>query len=159
MNFFGKNISLIIYDFDGVMTDNRALIFENGDEAVFINRSDGLAIQKIKELNVDQIIISSEKKSIVKKRAEKLGIIAFNSVEDKVEELIKYVNEKNIKINECAFLGNDLNDLPLMEKVALKIAPIDAAKEILEIADYVINVKGGHGVIRELYSKLIMEKK
>ena len=59
----------IIYDFDGVITDNRALLFGNGDEAVFINRSDGLAINRIKALNLDQIIISSEKNSIVKKKS------------------------------------------------------------------------------------------
>ena len=66
MKLCGKNISLIIYDFDGVITDNRALIFGNDDEAVFINRSDGLAIDRIKALNLDQIIISSEKNLIVK---------------------------------------------------------------------------------------------
>ena len=96
---------------------------------------------------------------IVKKRAEKLGIKAFNSATDKVKVLLQYIEEKNISINECAFIGNDLNDLPLMKIVSLKIAPKDAAKEILKIADYIIEVNGGHGVIRELYSQLIMENK
>ena len=94
MKLFGKNISLIIYDFDGVMTDNRALLFENGSEAVFINRSDGLAIDRIKALDLDQIIISSEKKSIVIKRAKKLEILAFNSAKDKVEVLLNYIKDK-----------------------------------------------------------------
>ena len=129
-------------------------MFENGSEAVFINRSDGLAIDRIKALDLDQIIISSEKKSIVINRAKKLEILAFNSAKDKVEVLLNYIKDKNIKINECAFVGNDLNDLPLMKVVSLKIAPKNAAKEILEIADYIIDVKGGHGVIRELLEVL-----
>ncbi len=72
---------------------------------------------------------------------------------------MKYIEDQNININECAFIGNYLNDLPLMKIVSLKIAPKDAAKEILKIADYIIEVKGGHGVIRDLYSQLIMENK
>ena len=61
MKLCGKTIKLIVYDFDGVMTDNKALIFYNGDEAVLINRSDGLAIEKIKSLGMLQLIISTEK--------------------------------------------------------------------------------------------------
>ena len=69
-----KNIELIVYDFDGVMTDNTALIFEDGTEAVFVNRGDGLAIAKIKEIDIPQVIISTERNSIFAKRGEKLKI-------------------------------------------------------------------------------------
>ena len=63
------NIELIVYDFDGVMTDNKVLIFEDGTEAVFVNRGDGLAIAKIKEIDIPQVIISSERNPIVAKRS------------------------------------------------------------------------------------------
>ncbi len=141
------------------MTDNRAMIFNNGDEAVFINRSDGLAIEKIKSLGIIQIIISTEKNNIVLKRAKKLNIPAINGVRSKVKELKKYVENNEISLSETAFVGNDLNDLDVMNVVGLRIAPSDSAKEILNIADYITKTKGGFGVIREFYSKLLEENK
>ena len=137
------------------MTDNRALLFGNGDEAVFINRSDGLAIDRIKALNLDQIIISSEKNSIVKKRAEKLGIMAFNSAKDKDKVLLKYIEGKNISINECAFIGNDLNDLPLMRRSGYSVAPVDAHSKIKEVADLVLKERGGEGMVRVFIERLL----
>jgi len=158
MKFCGKNIKLLVYDFDGVMTDNKALLFSNGDEAVFINRSDGLAIEKIKSLGILQVIISSEKNPIVLKRAKKLNIFAINGVDNKSKVLKKYLsNHKDIKLNEVAFIGNDLNDIEVMQKVGIRISPIDGAKEILELSDYISKVKGGNGVIRDIYRKLIGE--
>ncbi len=159
MKIFKRKISLIAYDFDGVMTDNRAMIFNSGEEAVFINRSDGLAIEKIKSLGILQIIISTEKNNIVLQRAKKLNIPAINGVRSKVIELKNFVENNKINLSETAFFGNDLNDLDVMDIVGLKIAPSDAAKEILNIADYITKTKGGFGVIREFYSKLIEENK
>ena len=91
MKICGHTVKLLVYDFDGVMTDNKALLFSNGDEAVFINRSDGLAIEKIKSLGISQIIISTETNSIVLKRAKKLGIDVINGVKNKLDELNKYM--------------------------------------------------------------------
>ena len=72
-----KNIKLLVYDFDGVMTDNKVYIDQNGNEFVQVNRADGLAISEIKKLLIDQIIISTEKNSVVLLRAKKLGIKCF----------------------------------------------------------------------------------
>ena len=148
------------YDFDGVMTDNKALIFPNGDEAVFINRSDGLAVEKIKSLGILQVIISTEKNPIVLKRAKKLNIYAINGVENKSMALIKYLlKHQDIQLDEVAFIGNDLNDIEVMRKVGIKISPSDGAKEILEISDYISMVKGGDGVIRDIYRKILEENR
>ena len=159
MKILDRKISLIAYDFDGVMTDNRAMIFNNGDEAVFVNRSDGLAIEKIKSLGIIQIIISTEKNDIVLRRAKKLNIPAINGVKNKVKELKEYVENNKFNLSETAFVGNDLNDLDVMNNVGLRIAPSDSAKEILNTADYITKTKGGFGVIRELYSKILEENK
>tara|TARA_Y100000768_G_scaffold521_1_gene374 strand:+ start:9196 stop:9675 length:480 start_codon:yes stop_codon:yes gene_type:complete len=159
MRIFKRKISLFVYDFDGVMTDNRAMIFNSGEEAVLINRSDGLAIEKIKSLGILQIILSTEKNNIVLQRAKKLNIPAINGVSNKVKELKKFVEINEINLNETVFVGNDLNDLEVMNIVGIKIAPPDSAKEILNVADYITETKGGFGVIRELYSKLLEENK
>ena len=109
MKLCGKIISFLIYDFDGVMTNNKALLFQNGDEAVFINRADGLAIEKIKSLNIEQMIMSSEKNPIVLERAKKLDIVAITGVNDKAKFIKNYTNN-NIPLEETGFVGNDLND-------------------------------------------------
>lgn len=149
-----KDISLIIYDFDGVMTDNRVLLFNNGQEAVFVNRADGLAIKAIKKTGITQIIVSTEPNSIVKTRARKLGILAINSVKDKKEAVERYLKKRKISSKKVVFIGNDINDKGVMEFVGWSVAPIDAHPEIKRIAKIVLSAKGGFGVIREFLDKL-----
>ena len=158
MILLGKKISLFVYDFDGVMTDNRAMIFNNGDESVLINRSDGLAIEKIKSFGIDQIIISTETNDIVMKRAEKLGIFAVSGVKNKLEELNKYIKKKKLALSQTPILETISMILKPWALLVLKL-PSDSAPEILEIADYVTNTKGGFGVIREVLSRLKEENK
>ena len=154
-----RNIQLIVYDFDGVMTDNSVYIDENGYEMVKVSRSDGLAISLIKNIGIDQIILSSEENPVVKKRAKKLKIECINGVKNKVETLKKYIEKKNINLNNVAFVGNDINDLEVMRIVALSIAPNDAQKVVKDIAHYITKSLGGKGVIREIYDLIIMTKK
>lgn len=145
---------LIIYDFDGVMTDNRVLVFANGEEAVFVNRSDGLAIKAIKEMGIEQIIISTETNPVVKARAKKLGISVIHSVENKRKVLESYLEENNVDRQYVMFVGNDINDKEVMEFVGFSVAPSDAHKEIKAIAKTVLNIKGGFGVVREILDRL-----
>ena len=120
MKLCGKIFSFLIYDFDGVMTNNKALLFQNGDEAVFINRADGLAIEKIKSLNIEQMIMSSEKNPIVLERAKKLDIFAITGVNDKAKFIKNYTNN-NIPLEETGFVGNDLNDFEIMILAEIKL--------------------------------------
>ena len=109
-----KNIKCIAYDFDGVMTDNRALVDEIGHEAVFINRSDGLAISELKRLGYQQVIISTEKVKIATVRAEKLGIDIIQPTENKEEALKDYCCKHNLIKDQVFFIGNDVNDINVM---------------------------------------------
>ncbi len=145
-----KKIKLIVYDFDGVMTDNTAYLFENGMEAVQINRSDGLGIAILKKFDLKQIIISTEKNSVVLKRAEKLDIDCYHGIDDKVIALKNFCNENKIQLQEAIFIGNDINDENAMKLVGLPICPADAHKKIKKISKFVLNSCGGEGVIREL---------
>ncbi|KPJ57014.1 haloacid dehalogenase [Parcubacteria bacterium DG_74_2] len=145
-----KDIQLIVYDFDGVMTDNRVLVFQNEKEAVFCNRSDGLAISKIKKKKIPQIIISTEKNKVVKARAKKLRIPVLQSENDKEKLLKRYCQKKKISLNKVIYIGNDINDLEVMKIVGYPVAPCDASKEIKCIAKIITKKKGGEGVVREL---------
>ena len=151
-----NNIQLIIYDFDGVMTNNTVILSEEGIESVIVNRSDGYGVRMIKEeLGITQIIISTEKNSAVRKRAEKLGIDVMYGVEDKTVALKEYCEKNLFDFNNGAlFIGNDLNDYKAMKLCKYCMCPCDAEPEIIKISDKVLNKGGGEGIARELYRLL-----
>jgi len=146
-----SELDLLVYDCDGVLTDNRVWLSEDGKETVSFNRSDGLAINYLRKKGVKQIILSTEVNPVVRKRAEKLHIECINGVEDKLEMLKKYLTEKNMMISKVLYVGNDINDLEVMQQVGIPIAPADAHHSIRQIARIITHTKGGEGVIREIY--------
>tara|TARA_B100000287_G_scaffold432450_1_gene491826 strand:+ start:2176 stop:2634 length:459 start_codon:yes stop_codon:yes gene_type:complete len=150
-------IRLALYDFDGVMTDNKVMIDENGFESVIVNRSDGLAVKLINELNVKQIIVSSESNKVVNKRAQKLGIECKQNVENKASAVEKLSKDLSIMKDEIAFIGNDLNDFEAMKIVGFPLCPSDASQEIKDISKEILPSKGGSGVIRDFYDFLIIK--
>ena len=143
-------IELIVYDFDGVMTDNFVLLDEQGNESVRVNRSDGYAVSKIRELGITQIIVSTEENSVVERRAYKLKIPVIHNVSDKKKIVEEYCKDKRIDLRKVLYVGNDLNDFSVMQIVGVRCAPKDAEPEILELADWVSCKRGGNGVIRDL---------
>ena len=145
-----KNLKLIVYDFDGVMTNNNVIIDQFGNESVIVNRSDGLAISKIKKMGIAQIIISSENNVVVSVRAQKLGIECLQGIDNKKVALTNYCVANEIDLKNVAFLGNDINDLEVMEMLNDSICPHDAHTNIKEISKIILKTKGGEGVIREL---------
>ncbi len=151
MHLDSKKIKLLVYDFDGVMTDNRVLVDQHGVESVMVSRGDGYGISRIKELGIKQVIISTETNEVVKRRAEKLKIDVIHGVEDKKTILRKFCEENGYALEEVMFIGNDLNDYEAMLLAGTKGAPADAEEEILKIADWISTKNGGYGVIRELY--------
>lgn len=149
-----NDVDLIAYDFDGVMTDNKVIISESGKEYVVVNRSDGLAISKIKEMGIPQLILSAETNNIVKIRARKLNIPVLSGVKDKKKVIISYCNKKNFDLKKVIFVGNDISDTEVMKIVGYPIAPQDAYKIVKGKAAMITKAKGGEGVIRELYDIL-----
>lgn len=155
-----KNLKLIIYDFDGVMTDNRVMVDQDGKESVIVNRGDGYGVSQIKTLGIDQVIISTERNQVVRRRAEKLGIEVIHGVENKKTTVDAYCRDHGYDLKQVMFIGNDLNDYDAMMSVGIKGAPADAEEEILAIADWVSEAGGGYGVIRQLFRMLqsVMEQ-
>ena len=149
-----QGIQLIIYDFDGVMTDNRALLMEDGREAVFVHRGDGIAVAIIKEMGIPQVILSTETNPIVTARALKLGIPALQAVSNKKNVIETLLKERHVAREHVIFVGNDLNDEGAMLSVGWPIAPADACPQIKKIAKIVLSTRGGHGVVRELLDLL-----
>ena len=142
-------IKALFSDFDGVFTDNSVFIDEEGKESVKCNRSDGIGISKLIEKNIYFCIVSSEVVPLAQYRAKKLGIDCYTSVSDKYKLINKLQKEMNFLKSECAFLGNDINDLKAFNAVGLKIAVNDSYDQILESADVILKKDGGHGAVRE----------
>ena len=153
-----NKINLIVYDFDGVMTNNKVYIDQNGNEMVVVNRADGMGVSEIKKIGIEQIIISTEKNKVVSARARKLDIPCAQGIENKKNYLIDYCKKKNIDIEKVAFVGNDTNDKHAMRISGITFSPSDAHPSIKAITDYVLKSKGGDGVVRELYDFLIEER-
>ena len=153
-----ENIELIVYDFDGVMTDNRVMVDQNGNESVMANRGDGYGVGMIRKLGVKQVILSTEVNPVVEMRAQKLNLEVIHGVSDKKQTLEKYCADRNISLDRVMYLGNDLNDIDAMKCVGIKGAPKDAEPEILEIADWISEKNGGYGVVRELARLITLER-
>ena len=153
-----KKISLIVYDFDGVMTDNKVYIDQNGNEMVKVNRADGLAISEITKLGIQQIILSTEVNPVVAQRAMKLQIPYLQGIDIKKDSLIDYCKINDIDIRQVAYVGNDINDKDTMKIVGITFSPSDAHHSIHSISDHILNSKGGDGIIRELLDYLIQQK-
>ena len=132
------------------MTDNKVYVDQDGKEMVQVNRADGLGVSIITKLGIKQIIISSEKNPVVNVRAKKLKIFCINSVEDKKNILIKYCLKNKFPLKNVAYVGNDINDLEVINIVGYSFCPSDAHERIKEIVDCVLKKSGGNGVIREL---------
>jgi YrbI family 3-deoxy-D-manno-octulosonate 8-phosphate phosphatase len=149
-NILNQPIRLFLYDFDGVLTDNSVLVNEDGIEAVFCNRSDGLAISRIKGMGIAQAIISTEMNKVVSVRAAKLGIPVIQGIDNKKKAVLVYCEKLKIGEEETLYIGNDLNDLEAMLIVGFPVCPNDAYPEIKRISKLVLPVPGGKGVVREL---------
>lgn len=149
------DIDAIIFDFDGVMTDNRVLVMDNGTEAVFCNRADGQGINLLRDAGIRCFILSTEKNTVVTVRARKLGIRAVQGVSDKGAGLRALCAEENLDIRRVLFVGNDVNDIPAFAAAGISAAVADAQAEAKLAAHVVLASAGGAGVARELATLLV----
>ena len=145
-----KNIQLIVYDFDGVMTNNKVIVSEDGRESIIANRSDGLGVELLKKKGIKQIILSTESNDVVSARAKKLDLTVIYACKDKKNILKRYCKKMKYDLSNVAYVGNDINDLDAMKMVGYPIAPADAHIEIKKISKIITKTMGGDGVIREL---------
>jgi len=148
-------VRLVVYDFDGVMTDNSVTVDQDGREFVSANRSDGLGVGMIRKLGLEQLILSTETNPVVKARAGKIGLEAIHGVGDKASALLQLSVDQGVSLAEILYVGNDVNDSDAMALAGFKVAPADAHPSILALADYITDAQGGRGVIRELADVLM----
>ena len=147
-----SEIKLIIFDFDGVITDNFVLTDEDGKEMIAASRSDSMHIGTLRKKGVETMILSTEPSPVVAARAKKIGVDVIQGIgiSEKGRVMRDVLTKKTIKPEHVIFVGNDLNDLPCFEIAGWAVAVADAYPEVLRAADFVLSRKGGHGAMREL---------
>ena len=151
------NIDLLILDFDGVLTDNRVYVTQDGKEAVACHRGDGWGIRLLKNAGLEIIILSTETNPVVSARAKKLGVQCIQGCPDKAEAVHKIIASKKLAPKKVMYVGNDTNDFEAMALVGHPVAPADSHPDIVEIAKTVTEAHGGYGVVREL-AELMLPK-
>jgi YrbI family 3-deoxy-D-manno-octulosonate 8-phosphate phosphatase len=150
-------IRLLLLDFDGVLTDNRVWVDQDGREMVAANRSDSLGVNLLRSAGVETMVISMETNPVVAARCRKMNIAYIQGENDKAAALKNLLTERGISQEEVVYVGNDVNDLPCFPLVGWAVAVSNSMPEVLRRADYVLKRPGGHAAVRELCD-LILDK-
>ncbi len=146
-----RGIRLVVFDFDGVFTDNFVYVLRDGSEALRFWRGDGLGLQKLrKKKALGLLVLSSEKNRLVTLRCRKLKIQCIQGTQDKWKALEKVLRRKRLKPEKVAFVGNDINDLECLRRVGVPIVVRDAQEPMVRVARYRTKKKGGEGAVREV---------
>ncbi|HZE71763.1 MAG TPA: HAD hydrolase family protein [Pyrinomonadaceae bacterium] len=145
-----SRIKLLLMDCDGVLTDGRLLLLENGDEQKWFSARDGLGLELWRRAGLKSGIISGRNSKAVERRARELKMdFVRQGSEDKIAKFDELLRLAGVGDEQVAFIGDDLNDIPLMRRSELAIAVADAAPEAQQAAHYITSARGGYGAVRE----------
>jgi N-acylneuraminate cytidylyltransferase len=151
-------IKCVLSDSDGVLTDGGMYYSENGDELKKFNTKDGKGFELLREKGYITGIITGENINLVKRRAEKLKLDeVFLGVKDKIKILDEICDKYDLKYENVAYIGDDINDLEIMKKVGLSCSVKNAVQSVKKVSDYITSLNGGNGAIREVV-ELILSK-
>jgi len=145
-----ESIKLLVLDFDGVLTDNRVWVNQDGVESVAANRSDSYGLGLLRKVGVEALVISKETNPVVAARCNKMKVPFIQGIEDKETALQKHLAKQGIDAANVVFVGNDVNDLPAFRVAGWSVAVADALPMVIREADYVLAKPGGRGAVREL---------
>lgn len=154
---FPETIQAVVFDFDGVFTDNRVMVSEDGLEAVLCNRSDGLGLDYLRETGIPLMVLSTERNPVVAARCCKLQLECCQGLANKLAALTQFAAERRIDLSSVVYVGNDLNDSECLAAVGCGIVVADAHPSVRENAAIVLTHRGGEGAVREVCD-LIQER-
>ncbi|HET8828652.1 MAG TPA: HAD hydrolase family protein [Pelobium sp.] len=151
-----KDITTFIFDVDGVLTNGNILVTETGEQLRQFNIKDGFAMQLAVKKGYHLAVITGAKTDAVKMRLQGLGIKdIYLNASLKMPIFLDFIGKYDLKPSEILYIGDDLPDMEIMEKVAIAVAPADAVQEIKEISNYISAYNGGEGVVRDMIEKVL----
>lgn len=155
----------LVFDFDGVFTNNKLFVDQNGIEYISVSRSDGYAIELLKKAKLkalhklDIFVLSTETNPVVKSRCEKMKLDCISGIPNKLEYLSSRISlqgfDVDVGLKKTIYVGNDLNDLSVMRKVGLSIAPANAHPTVKNISSFVSKNNGGQDFVREIVELML----
>lgn len=151
-------LEAVVFDFDGVHTDDFVYVDQNGVESVRVKRGDGLGVGALQKAGLTLLILSTEQNPVVEARATKLGVESITGQSDKAATLASWLKEKGIDPSMVAYLGNDVNDRGCLEMVGWPVVVADAHLAVKSLARITLTANGGQGAVREL-ADLVLEAK
>ena len=154
-----KKIEILLTDVDCVLTDCGMYYDKRGDSMKKFHTRDGMAVTLLRKKSIPTIIVTKEKTIIVRKWAKRMKVYkTYDGIIDKVSILSKICKTFNVKSEQVAYIGDDVNDLELLKNVGFSAVPNDAISEAKIIADYICKTNGGNGVLREIADLVISAK-
>jgi N-acylneuraminate cytidylyltransferase len=147
--------SLLVLDFDGVLTDNRVLTDQDGREAVLCHRGDSLGLGMLRKAGIPVLVLSTETNRVVAERCRKLQVECVHGTEDKLAKLKGIAGERGLSAGEIAYVGNDVNDADCLRWVGVPIAVADADPAVRSLCRLVTRRPGGHGAVRDVADWLL----
>ena len=151
-----KAIRLVVFDVDGVLTNGSLILGEKGDEYKIFHVHDGLGLVMLREAGLKIAVISARSTPIVAERMATLGIdYVYQGQSDKQTVITELMQKIGVNREETAFVGDDLIDLPAMNKAGLAIAVANAQPLVLQRADWVTEKAGGQGAVREVCEMIL----
>jgi YrbI family 3-deoxy-D-manno-octulosonate 8-phosphate phosphatase len=153
---FPKNIAAVVFDFDGVMTDNGVYLSEDGNESVRCDRGDGWGIARLRDAGIRVAVMSSEENAVVRARCEKLKLECLHSLgRRKLGHFTAWCKEHELSLNNTVYVGNDANDVDCLAAAGTGVVPADAHQSARRVADWVLSAEGGKGAVRELCDMIL----
>ncbi len=143
-------IKLFITDVDGVLTDGSLILGNNGEEFKSFNSQDGMGIKLLQKNDIKVAIITGRSSKIVENRAEELDIKeVYQGIDDKIKIFNNLLDKYSLNSNEVSYIGDDLNDLPVLNEVGLSFTVSNGVDKVKENVDYITEKSGGKGAVRE----------
>lgn len=151
-----EKIRLVAFDVDGVFTDGRFYLSDDGVESKTFHTQDGYGVRRLLDAGIAVAVISGRKSQAVTQRMAELGVAhVVLGCKDKVAALDKLAAELGLSASECAYVGDDLPDLPLLDHVGFSVAVANAVSLLQEQCDYVTGKPGGFGAVREVCDLIV----
>jgi 3-deoxy-D-manno-octulosonate 8-phosphate phosphatase (KDO 8-P phosphatase) len=146
-----KKIKLLILDVDGVMTNNMLIYSDDGRESKTFNTRDGHGMVLLQKSDIEIGIITGRKSQLVSNRMKDLKVKhVYQGVPDKLPTFLKLVDELGLALDEIAYIGDDILDLPILMRIGLAVTPANGDDEVKSRVDYISPYKGGEGCVREV---------
>ena len=155
MRHLPAQIDAVVFDFDGVFTDNGVILNQDGVESVRCDRMDGLGINMLEKAGVRMLVLSKERNPVVAARCKKLKLEVLQGIDEKAPALRNWLNEHNCDIRKTVYLGNDVNDIPCLSIVGCPAVVADAHESIFHLAKIVLSKPGGRGAVREMCDMIL----